>query len=415
MLKYTPMAPYTEPSPIRISTISALSHLNTQVNLENLFNLLPLVEGEPITKKKGKKVKDIKFLCLNGSQNREVGVYSMKHYIKSDGKVTMHHRHSVNAHDTAEVKCHFQNQLTLIWRFKSSLGEMRSANGFIFNNGKVKTVGLKCDEDIHLSYEALIQYFMENCIVPINKLGKNLPIIENSSNPYIFTLHEKPVDKLELFDTHPTMYNTDFSTHFKIMRDELFRIIIQEYNLNESEYEPDIYPAVKIKFSWNKMYLNDTDNDYQPGKCYCTLKCNGKGSGDGDGNCKIVTVCVFQSGKIIITGGNHSDQVYYMYQFMNDILKLYYEDIYYREPFIESVKKSSKKKIKKLMNDKTPLIKCCDLEKQIEFKDTKSICDEQVIDNDISSIINTQNVILIPKIQTITHTQVDSLFFGNYK
>tara|TARA_Y200000002_G_scaffold381380_1_gene395272 strand:+ start:736 stop:1938 length:1203 start_codon:yes stop_codon:yes gene_type:complete len=400
MLKYAPMVDYKDPSPIRISTISALSNLkDVVVDLEKLFYNLPLVEGEPPKKKGKKKVHcDIKY-NLNPT---EIGVHSLKYYIKDENGVMMHHRHSTNMHDKTEVKCHFQNQLTLVWRFKSSTGEMRCANGFIFNNGKIKTVGLKCNEDILLSYETLVNYFMEKCITPFSTKSSSKSLLSD-----IFTFNEMPVKNLELFDTHPTMYNTDFSTHFKIMRDELFRIIIQEYNLTDSEYEPDIYPAVKIKFSWNKLYLKD--DNCQPGKCYCSLKCNGKGSGEGDGNCKIVTVCVFQSGKIIITGGNQSEQVYYMYRYMNDILKLYYEDIYYREPFIEAEKKITKKKTKKVSPKK--MLKSENLDTKIEFKDTSFYDKKQ---EDTNSMINSQEILLVPKIQ-ITHKQVDSIFFGNYE
>ena len=46
----------------------------------------------------------------------------------------------------------------------------------------------------------------------------------------------------------------------------------------------------------------------------------------------MVTACVFQTGKIIITGGNSYEQVLAVYTFLNKVMKTHYTDIYYREP-----------------------------------------------------------------------------------
>ena len=58
-------------------------------------------------------------------------------------------------------------------------------------------------------------------------------------------------------------------------------------------------------------------------------KCNGKGLGNGDGDCKKITIAVFNSGKIIITGGNSFNQVLISYEFINNLLsdKTKYENI----------------------------------------------------------------------------------------
>ena len=68
-----------------------------------------------------------------------------------------------------------------------------------------------------------------------------------------------------------------------------------------STYETCIYPGVNIKY-----YINTNNCD---GICKCTSICNGKGNGCGDGNCKKVTIAVFKSGKVIITGGQNQEQI----------------------------------------------------------------------------------------------------------
>jgi TATA-box binding protein (TBP) (component of TFIID and TFIIIB) len=303
MLQFKPIEPYQEPSPIRISTISALAQLKVGIDLKRLFEVLPLA---PETTTGILSLKYYEKQALSESEQADTG----KH-----GKVFLHHRHSENKLDVSPVKSHFQNQLTLLWCFVSRDGTLKRGNGFVFNNGKIKTVGLKCEEDIRLSYETLCSILQKYCV------GQDV------------FLSNEPVSTVTLHEMRPTMYNTDFSVHFNLMRDVLFHKIISTYGLVESEYEPDIYPAVKIKFSWNRDYLfGDSCYDKTPGRCYCGRRCNGKGLGHSDGGCKVVTICAFQSGKIIITGGNSYEQVEYMYAFINKVMKLNYEELYYRVP-----------------------------------------------------------------------------------
>jgi len=315
MISFKEIEPYQEPSKIRISTISALAQLKVNINLKHLFDNVSLVSEV------------------------EVGILGLKYYDKDISKkiTTRHHRHSKTEHDIEEVKAHFQNQLTLLWGFISSDGTFKKGNGFVFNNGKIKTVGLKCEEDIKRSYEALLICLKKQCI------GKNVFTNENGEE----------IKDLILYEMRPTMYNTDFAVHFNLLRDKLYYLIIDKYQLQNSEYEPDIYPAVKIKFSWNSDYLKgESAFGKTPGVCYCTQKCKGKGLGCGNGGCKVVTVCAFQSGKIIITGGNSFEQVTWMYTYINTLMKQNYEELYYRvpimneQPCLDKKKKTDKKKKK---------------------------------------------------------------------
>jgi TATA-box binding protein (TBP) (component of TFIID and TFIIIB) len=297
-IKLKPIEPYQPSSPIRISTISALSQLKVKINLKRLFETLVLVS------------------------EIDEGALSIKYYDKDSetGQITMHHRHSKTAHDMTIVKSHFQNQLTLVWGFISTDGTLKRGNGFVFNNGKIKTVGIKCEPDIKKCYDTLLKMLQTQCI------GKDVFVQDG----------DPAVTQLVMHEMRPTMYNTDFAVHFNLMRDILYGLIVNTYGLLNSEYEPDIYPAVKIKFSWNIDYLKgDGAIGKTPGLCYCQTKCKGKGCGHGDGGCKIVTVCAFQSGKIIITGGNSYEQVVWMYEYINTLLRTNYTQLYYRVPFID--------------------------------------------------------------------------------
>lgn len=330
ILKYKDKQLYKEASPLRISTISAVSFLNADIDFGKLFERLPLVSKDSVA----------------------TGVFSMKHYDKDKEtkKVVRRIRYRDDQEGetsvSADVKKYFQNQITIIWTFVSSTGEKRITNGFMFTNGKIKGVGLKCDEDIRRSFTALRDYLQQHLVTLTNAV-QLLNKVECENDTMM----------LRLYNTRATMYNTDFSTHFQIIRDELFRIIIEEYELEQSEFEPDIYPAVKIKFAWNSHYIHGKHSkQYTPGLCYCQNRCNGKGCGTGDGECKIVTVCVFgndapnrHGGKIIITGANSYQQVEDVYRFMNGVLKKHYDSVVYLEPYMAVVNGSSSETKTKLL------------------------------------------------------------------
>jgi hypothetical protein len=85
---------------------------------------------------------------------------------------------------------------------------------------------------------------------------------------------------------------------------------------------------VKTSFFWN------TTNPKENGVCYCNDNgdsCNGKGRGAAKGECRKITISVFQSGKIIITGARDPKQIDDCYQFITNILKVNYGSIHRAE------------------------------------------------------------------------------------
>ena len=106
------------------------------------------------------------------------------------------------------------------------------------------------------------------------------------------------------------LINSDFDLGFEINRDALQREIIEAGIY--SSYEPCIYPGLNIKYFIN---INNFD-----GICCCESMCNGKGRADGDGRCKKITIAVFKSGKVIITGGQSIAQLETAYYFIQDFI-----------------------------------------------------------------------------------------------
>ena len=412
---YKPLLPYPAPGPVRISTISAVAFLasgqSPATEDATASSLSPSSPSSIVAIRKGVlsdtqtlRVMQVDFdtfyarLPLVDKDSDALGVFTMKHYAKHEDKtITQSIRireHGEETETKTPVKKYFQNQLTIIWKYRTSKGDVKTTNGFMFTNGKVKGVGLKCNDDIPLSFEALRNHleqhqgvlgdaFRFNAVPMVANEGRTadvseeiravmkrrrsegfkmgeldaLPAVPTSSpspspaspaSPSPTTSSASPASPhppLWLYGTRATMYNTDFSAHFQIVREELFHIILDHCHLDESEFEPDIYPAVKIKFAWNHDYLHGTQSDNCiPGVCYCTQKCSGKGCGKGNGQCKVVTVCVFgndapkrHDAKIIITGANSYQQVEEVYRYMNGVLREHYEEVFYREPYMGEV------------------------------------------------------------------------------
>ena len=122
--------------------------------------------------------------------------------------------------------------------------------------------------------------------------------------------------KLNFINYNIVLINSDFDVKFKIDRAKLYDILVNDYKFYAS-YEPCIYPGINSKFYWNTSYF---DEPYE-GVCYCTKTCKGKGCGTGNGNCKRITIAIFQSGRILITGGRNREQITKSYNFINRVLK----------------------------------------------------------------------------------------------
>lgn len=173
----------------------------------------------------------------------------------------------------------FYNQVTI-----HVIHNEKIMNVKVFNNGRVQITGLKKEDQSIEVMEKLLNYF------------KDLNLLKEDT---------------EMIDNKIVLINSDFDMGYEINRDQLHRKIV-ESNIYSS-YEPCIYPGVNIKFFINQ-------NNYEDGICNCYNICNGKGCGCGDGDCKKVTIAVFKSGKVIITGGQNRDQIERSYNFITTFI-----------------------------------------------------------------------------------------------
>ena len=139
---------------------------------------------------------------------------------------------------------------------------------------------------------------------------------ENNDKYWEFNLLDESLF-YKLDRTRVELINSNYTTRFNINNTILHNILYKKYKLFSS-YEPNDYPGVKNKFLWNK------DKSIQDGLCYCPIPCVSLGKKT---KCTQITIAIFQSGSIIITGAKNIQQIKDGYEFINNIFKVEYDKI----------------------------------------------------------------------------------------
>jgi len=207
--------------------------------------------------------------------------------------------------DKVIKKNSFDNQVTILYK------SLNFPNLKIFKNGNIQLTGIKNKDDVYIIIQSVIEeikkiYIIDNAITTndINDIGYN--------------------------NFHIRMINTDFKTFinkeltekFIIRRGVLHKILMSDLYNNKCSFEPGKYHGVKVEFFWNKS------KKIQDGKCNCSsLNCFGKGSGLLNSACKKITIAIFESGSVLITGGVSFDQINDAYIFICNIFNKHKNEI----------------------------------------------------------------------------------------
>lgn len=197
-------------------------------------------------------------------------------------------------HTSTKEKKRFFNQSSLVFRLCLGGQIYKETNIKLFKNGGFQMTGISSEAMARASLTRLIEMNRDRGIWPTG-VGQPEPHIQR-------------------FDT--CMINSDYSIDKAIRRDRLYRVLVEDYGL-WSTYEPTIYQGVNTKFFWNKARPAGTP----PGICVCPTPCEGDGGGYAVGECKKITIAPFRTGKIIITGAKHVEQLDDAYAFMNDVFR----------------------------------------------------------------------------------------------
>jgi TATA-box binding protein (TBP) (component of TFIID and TFIIIB) len=177
-------------------------------------------------------------------------------------------------------KC-FYNQVTIIIKPENN----NDINIKIFNNGSVQMTGCKSIDDVIEVLHTLCNEMHEiRGLVDVTQ-SKILP------KPFVTQLENMEVTKAK--DLNIRMINSNFHIGFEIDRDALYNILTESGY--ETRYEPTVHACVVIKYNYRDR--------------------------------KKVSVFVFASGSVIITGANSCNQIKESYDFIHAKLYENYKDI----------------------------------------------------------------------------------------
>jgi TATA-box binding protein (TBP) (component of TFIID and TFIIIB) len=213
---------------------------------------------------------------------------SNKQDLQSTGTKQTKLKKKTNAKKKEVTRRRFDNQLTIVMYYNENKYNIK-----LFKNGNVQITGVKSIDNGSLTIDHLIE-IIKNMMLKKEGVG----IISN-------------VNDLRNTNYRIRLINSDFKViNCEIRLDYLYNIVTKKYKIICS-YEPCIYPGAKIEY----YYPNN-------GFCKCTGFCNGKSD-----VCKKITIAVFQSGCVIITGANKIEHINVAYEFICKILKDNLENI----------------------------------------------------------------------------------------
>lgn len=272
--------------PYRITTITAVSGVGSPIKLDVFFFGLPLATSptagaftyaELAQRQSTPLMRGTVLDGLSRAARRR-----LQERLKGDGDGDP--SHSVAAVEPAtSATPFFSNQVTtVLW-----LSNGRSVNLKLFRNGRVQMTGLTDDDMGREAVASLVRTLRTSSMEAVAAPEQLNP------EPYRVCL-----------------ITADKRLGFHVRRDRLVHVVQGALDAG-CEYEPTLYPGVKIKFMHNTgPPSSDT------GGCNCTVPCAGEGDGHGDGQCRKVTIMVFQSGSVIITGGRSGAHMDAAHQFL---------------------------------------------------------------------------------------------------
>lgn len=256
------------PEGVSVSTMCASCKLNTRLNIPNIEKYLQLNPDDILTVKMNKE----RTRSLINLKNKP------KRIKKADPKTKQK--------DTS--KNHFYNQITVVVRVNhgptKDLNEVPKINMKLFRNGSVQMSGCKSIRNINFALNKLIFKLKEiKAKMEDGKITEKIFIEE----PKNITVKDFKID----------MINSNYQVAMQIDRDKLFNLLMKKKI--KSSYEPCIRACVIIK------YVPAKENPEH----------------------KEVSIFVFQKGNIIITGARSKSHILSAYNYMNDILLTYKDEI----------------------------------------------------------------------------------------
>ncbi len=318
-----------ECEPLYISTKTKVLFLNQTIDLNDIFWKIPILEYS--TPQNGVIKKQMKFVskCIEELDETKDKLKNEYYYteniikqihnpdarrikFKDERKITVGISKKDILNSRSRVKNAFYNCFAIILRFLYE-DKFKEIHVKIFNTGKLEIPGILNIEILNI---------VKNMILSLlNKHISNIYFIESNENNNV-------------------LINSNFNCGFFLNRDKLHVIIKNKYGIDTS-YDPCSYPGIKCKFYFNNNYGND--EKVQKGKI-----------SNEDKNLKMselidskkyteVSFMIFRTGSCLIIGNCSEDKLYFIYNFIKNILHAEYNTI-----FVENENQTSKTKQEKI-------------------------------------------------------------------
>ena len=301
---------------ISISTITTTLKLNCTFNLVDIYKCVKLDANKIIGFKcngwvKIKLGENIVYLPPAPKDDDEESDKSVIESTKPVKKLSSHYNEIKSYYNNLKIKrsqYRFFNQVTAYIK----LGTDRYINVKIFKNGSLQMTGIKKISECNIIIDKLLNEIKNsvnsNSLSAAVTTGVLLPEFITKTYPAntVIKLINKGDEDLKVLTFSIRMINSNCKVPFKINRDALFQLL--KADKIKCRYDPNSHACVNIRHD-----INETDN---------------------------VSIFVFQSGSIIITGGKTIGDINKGYHYIMNIISKHYETIKKKDldEYIDSLK-----------------------------------------------------------------------------
>ena len=293
-------------SDIYISTQTKIVYLNTNIDLNNVYWKIPIINY--YSPKIGVIKKSIKINTINEANlpklEAKIDMYKRNGYktvvtnlSKNKTKNTIQKKKfkdvrkidiGMSKKDLTSYKTKkkgaFYNCFALILRILYN-DEYKEIHVKVFNTGKLEIPGIQYDETL-IKVLNQIKYLLKN-ITKNNDLDYNTSSIQT------------------------VLMNSNFTCKYFIDRFKLFRLLKYKYKI-QTAYDPCSYPGIQSKFCYHPQ-KNKQDGVYNP-----ELSIN---------EWKKISFMIFRTGSVLIVGNCNKQLLIIIYNFLKNILSEEYKNI----------------------------------------------------------------------------------------
>jgi hypothetical protein len=328
-----------------ISTKTKVLFLNQEIDIQNIFWKIPIVEyWKPI---QGVVKKQMKIVSKTMEEYEEykkklnnIGYYTeniikqidnvnaRKIKFKDERKITVGMSKKDIMNCRGKIKNAFYNCFAIILRFKYE-GIFREIHVKVFNTGKLEIPGI-----LNKGLLDIVKKMILETVQPYIK--SNSDLVDSNVKPVLDFINTDIEDNV--------LINSNFNCGYFINREILHAILRSDKYRIESAYDPCSYPGVKCKFYFN----NDLGFDVGAQTGQINQEDRNMKLSELNDNKKYteISFMIFRTGSCLIVGNCSERILKYVFEFIKQILSDEYHIINVKneEPIIKNKKTKLRKK-----------------------------------------------------------------------